>query len=1078
MKKRPLVTSLTLLFLFAFAAYLSIPHYQGNVPSLPVTDTPSSASDQADEELTYDPTAEPDAQFSATMQVFVDNLSEGQPLTLTLGDETRDYAFRPMRVTTENFKFSTGPNTEYHSAYEVFQGREMTDRGLGKSAAIAIVNDSLAMSVSTENGDYLVTIDGDGVTHAKQLRDVTSRQATHHHDHDHGHSHGHTHDHNHSHAHQGHQRSCTMDNRCQEAITETTSQHVHYGEDIYADLSLAATVDPNQRKQSSPASVDHPYLRLGPKYDRSLKDIIVLAAADKTQSGTTAQTSAYAAMYLSYAARSADIFERQLGLRYLLQELILTPSDSSEPDPNAWQPTDIDASLGRWETWLATYRPQELYNWGHATLWTIVDGAPDGTIGRAWEDGYGTHDSGLSVQEPSYDWDVHNHELGHNLGSAHTVGGLMNAAFLDGQENFYTNEVGQSYSAAKGVYNYLTDANTLELYGEADLRHPEEIPFGADDYQSTPLNTLLSYNPLSNDETSVINGAVNTLSLVEVGMVFPKNAGTAEVVGNTIEFTPSNGFSGRLWFTYTLGGNVGNGGEGWLHSADVFVEVNSTPINPGSPSGVTAEADSLDSDFLSVMRVNPLLNDDGAWRLWSGDVEVVLGPSDTTPESSSDDALYLKNASLNTGYGTLEIEKRPMGRSAEGSEDNSGYIRYTPAPRDPQVVIIDYTVENAFGATDTETITLTRDEPWVTLYHKSQSKISETTYSQAIITFVRDGFAGIGSAETINFIVEDIDGVASGADISISGADSYNSGTGAGVITLPANETSADIIVTAVDDSTTEGSGVEYIFVRITSTTSLNIGYHDSATLAVFDGDMTAYDPLVVDFDDGNLPTNWTTPSSSSTRTVGWSLSTGSTPTASTGPDEDYTDPGTGYFMFIEANDGSFNSQLNAEIVTPLIDLTSTTGGQLCFKYHMYGANSGTLSIDIIDDQTRHEGVWSISGEQSADGTFAEWQSDCVALIARPIYISFNAETGGGTASDMAFDDISLSITFDDFDSDGIADVVDNDDDGDNLSDYYEYLNGTDPLDDDSDDNGTKDGVETTTLTLDSDYKGIQLNRQ
>ena len=47
---------------------------------------------------------------------------------------------------------------------------------------------------------------------------------------------------------------------------------------------------------------------------------------------------------------------RELGLRYLLQEMILVPSDSSDDDPNAWQPSDIDASLGRWETWLADHR--------------------------------------------------------------------------------------------------------------------------------------------------------------------------------------------------------------------------------------------------------------------------------------------------------------------------------------------------------------------------------------------------------------------------------------------------------------------------------------------------------------------------------------------------------------------------------------------------------------------------------------------------------------------------------------------------------------------------------------------------
>ena len=86
---------------------------------------------------------------------------------------------------------------------------------------------------------------------------------------------------------------------------------------------------------------------------------------------------------------------------------------------------------------------------------------------------------------------------------------------------------------------------------------------------------------LANDLKQVERGQENNLTLMEVGQVTPRYAGSVMVEDSRAVFTPSSEFSGMAWFSYSLRGDVG---RGWLHKADVAVIV-------GDPEGDIYEMD-------------------------------------------------------------------------------------------------------------------------------------------------------------------------------------------------------------------------------------------------------------------------------------------------------------------------------------------------------------------------------------------------------------------------------------------------------------------------------------------------------
>ena len=422
------------------------------------------------------------------------------------------------------------------SSVRAFQGSVTVAEGDRYNAQMAVVNEAISLYLSLDDGDYRVSTDADtGSLVAHKLLAPDDKGAN---------------------------NECDIDQHGLATVTLPPGLPATTGEPIPVELTQVAESGPYAEAEGVVAEsrVSHPQFRLGPKYDASLVDMLLLFVLDKYTTGNNAGAySSKAADFLALAATVGDVYERQLGLRPLLQEIILNPDEPSVTDPGQ--------TLTAFSSWLTTNRPRGTFSWGHAARFGLVDGATGGVVGRAYVGAYGSA-SGISENEPQYSFALLSHEMGHNVGSDHTNGGVMNASLQSNQEDFFQPvATNTSITGAYQIYNSMRAA--ARTYGEAPLRHATEIPFGVDDTLSAGPGAV-TFNPLGNDASSVLLGANNSqLTLVEVGSVFPKQAGTAEVVGQQITFTPQAGYAGQAWFTYTLKGNVGNGNAGWMHAADV-----------------------------------------------------------------------------------------------------------------------------------------------------------------------------------------------------------------------------------------------------------------------------------------------------------------------------------------------------------------------------------------------------------------------------------------------------------------------------------------------------------------------------
>ncbi|MEZ5329214.1 MAG: M12 family metallo-peptidase [Verrucomicrobiales bacterium] len=299
-----------------------------------------------------------------------------------------------------------------------------------------------------------------------------------------------------------------------------------------------------------------------PVYSASLKDALLLLALDKSATGPDDEGSltARASIYLATVSNVAAVYENQLGVRLLISELIMTP------DSDAFVDLPTTADLSDFRSWVSRNRRQSSYSWTLASKFGT--GLTDRVLGVAYVEALSTTNA-VSMCDTTGIWDVLAHEMGHNFGSEHSSGGIMNASSLGGTVRSFFADVVAGETSAESIYQYAAS----RLPGNALMRDPEQIPFGTNDTAASSINFPVTISPLNNDQTSVRNGAVNSLTLEEVGSVSPFSAGSAEIVGSDIRFTPSDGFQGTAWFSYTLRGSVGNNGAGWLHKADVGVRI-------------------------------------------------------------------------------------------------------------------------------------------------------------------------------------------------------------------------------------------------------------------------------------------------------------------------------------------------------------------------------------------------------------------------------------------------------------------------------------------------------------------------
>ncbi|MCC7301190.1 MAG: S8 family serine peptidase [Bacteroidia bacterium] len=154
-----------------------------------------------------------------------------------------------------------------------------------------------------------------------------------------------------------------------------------------------------------------------------------------------------------------------------------------------------------------------------------------------------------------------------------------------------------------------------------------------------------------------------------------------------------------------------------------------------------------------------------------------------------------------------------------------------------------------------------------------------------------------------------------------------------------------------------------------------------------------------------NLMNGFINESSSLIDNMDWRTDENDTPSSGTGPATDYN-PGTatGNYLYTEAS-ACFSQ--TAYLLSPCIDLTNATNPWLTFAYHMYGADMGTLTVDVFGNNMWNNGAFTASGQLGNQWNVAYVNLN--AYIGQVINIRWRGTTGANFASDMALDAVSIS---------------------------------------------------------------------
>ena len=477
-------------------------------------------------------------------------IDSGQPLRLQLpGHEPIDFSFRDFPLLADGYRTTIGQADRLDAELRVFEGRAISADGQVHTAKLALANRSVAGVIRLANGGQVQLRSTDGGAFEALPSSLP-------------------------------ELACVRDPRTGSYRTMSL-----VGDLDKPDWSRAesAKLEPAEEFPALASSGVNPVngaptLVLGspaspPRYEASLKVATVIVALDKSATGLNAKNhlTEVTSQYLALMANVAAIYENQLGVRLLVQELILTP-DSDDYDDI---PFDRDGgTLDMFADWSQRWRPEASY--GQTAAIRFGDGMSGGILGIAYQNALHTR-NGVSVMQAGFGWALTSHEMGHIFGSGHSMGGIMNPQYSTKLRSFFKDIEGQEFTAASQIYG----RSSGRLSGPASMRNPAEMPFAVDDVAWAAPGERIHYDVLANDLKQVYRGQQNSLSLAEVGLVTPRYAGSVAIEAGRAVFTPSTGFEGTAWFSYSVRGDTG---RGWLHKGDVAVVV-------GDPEGNAFEMD-------------------------------------------------------------------------------------------------------------------------------------------------------------------------------------------------------------------------------------------------------------------------------------------------------------------------------------------------------------------------------------------------------------------------------------------------------------------------------------------------------
>lgn len=147
--------------------------------------------------------------------------------------------------------------------------------------------------------------------------------------------------------------------------------------------------------------------------------------------------------------------------------------------------------------------------------------------------------------------------------------------------------------------------------------------------------------------------------------------------------------------------------------------------------------------------------------------------------------------------------------------------------------------------------------------------------------------------------------------------------------------------------------------------------------------------------------------SASSIDAYNWNVdNNGSTPTAGTGP---LTGNSGSTYLYVEASSGTAGVS-KATLLSPMINLSGLTTPSVEFFYHMFGAQIGTLELEI-NDGTGWANVVTLGPGQIQTTQADAWNaqiSDLSAYVNATVQFRFIATSNGTVAGDISIDDFKV----------------------------------------------------------------------